>query len=251
MSASRSQHVGTFLQVLIIMAAIAVLASFANAATVPSGFTDSTVAGGLTNCEGFCNPPNSNFRDPIYSYSNDAQTCAITGGAFYNPQVVQFPSNFVGNYFFSDFCGGWIKVLNPNAGNTVNDFATGISSPVDLKVSNDGSLYYLARGSGSVNRIQFSTGDNVAPQVNITNPANGATLARKANVTLTANANDNVGVARVEFYVNGSLQCTDSSASYSCNWKVPNPPNRTYQIEARAFDQAGNSGSAVVQVISR
>jgi Glucose/sorbosone dehydrogenases len=215
---------------------------------------DDGIAGsnyGWPTCEGFCNPPNSNFRDPIYSYANDAQTRAITGGVFYNPQVVQFPSNFVGNYFFSDFCGGWIKTLNPNAGNSVSDFAAGISSPVDLKVSNDGSLYYLARGSGSVNRIQFSSGDNVAPQVSITNPVNDSTVARKANVTLTANASDNVGVARVEFYVNGSLQCTVSSASYSCNWKVPNPPNRTYQIEARAFDQAGNSASGTVQVTSR
>jgi hypothetical protein len=160
-------------------------------------------------------------------------------------------SNFVGNYFFSDFCGGWVKTLNPNAVNAVSDFAAGIPSPVDLKVSNDGSLYYLARGSGSVNRIQFTSGDNVAPQVNITNPVNGATVARKANVMLTANANDNVGVARVEFYVNGTLQCTDSSAAYSCNWKVPNPPNRTYQIEARAFDGAGNSASGIVQVTSR
>jgi hypothetical protein len=43
---------------------------------------------------------------------NDASTCAITGGAFYNPQVPQFPSNFIGNYFFADFCGGWIRKLD-------------------------------------------------------------------------------------------------------------------------------------------
>ena len=49
MSAPRSQHVDTFLQTLIIIAAITVLASFATAATVPAGFTDSIVAGGLTN----------------------------------------------------------------------------------------------------------------------------------------------------------------------------------------------------------
>jgi glucose/arabinose dehydrogenase len=216
---------------------------------------DDGIAGsnyGWNICEGVCNPPNPNFRDPIYQYANDAQTCAITGGAFYNPQIVQFPSNFVGNYFFSDFCGGWIKTLNPNAENAVSDFAAGISLPVDLKVSNDGSLYYLARGSGSVNRIQFSSsGDNIPPQVNLTSPLNGATVARKANVTLSATASDNVGVARVEFYVNGNLQCTASGGPYTCNWKVPNPPNRTYQIEARAFDQAGNSASAAVQVTSR
>src|ERR1700741_740264 len=218
---------------------------------------DDGIAGsnyGWPTCAGFCTPPNPGFRDPIFVYANTGQDCAITGGAFYNPQVIQFPSSFVGNYFFSDFCGGWIRKLDLANGNAVSDFATGISNPVDLKVSPDGSLYYLARGSGSVSRIAF-TGeppppptDNIPPTVSITNPANGATVARKATVTITATASDNVGVTRVEFLVNGSLQCTDTTATYSCNWKVPNQPNKTFQLQARAFDQAGNVGTASVQV---
>jgi glucose/arabinose dehydrogenase len=203
---------------------------------------------GWPTCEGFCNPPNASFRDPIFAYMNDAQTCAITGGAFYNPQAPQFPANFVGNYFFADFCGGWIRRLDPAAGNAVSDFATGISSPVDLMVSPDGFLYYLARGAGSVNRIGFSSSDNVAPTVAITNPANNAMVARKSNVTITATASDNAGVARVDFLINGALQCSDTTAPYSCVWRVPNPMNRTYQIQARAFDAAGNNATATVQV---
>jgi glucose/arabinose dehydrogenase len=206
---------------------------------------------GWPNCEGFCNPPNSNFRDPIFQYANDAQTCAITGGAFYNPQVGQFPSNFVGNYFFADFCGGWIKKLDPSMGNAVTDFATGISSPVDLKVSADGFLYYLARGSGSISRIGFGSADTIPPTVSINNPADGAIVARKASVTIQASASDNSGVARVEFSVNGALQCTDTTAPYSCNWKVPSAPNKRYQLQAQAFDQVGNSAAATVAVTSR
>ena len=207
---------------------------------------------GWPNCEGFCNPPNANFRDPIFAYANDASTCAITGGAFYNPQVNQFPSNFVGSYFFADFCGGWIRRLDPANGNAVTDFATGISSPVDLKVSADGFLYYLARGAGSVGRIGFTqSGDNVAPTVSITSPANGATVARKSNVTITASASDNVGVTRVEFLVNGALQCTDTAAPYSCVWRVPAAMNKTYQLQARGFDLAGNVGTSSVQVTAR
>ena len=206
---------------------------------------------GWPTCEGFCNPPNPSFRDPIFAYMNDAQTCAITGGAFYNPQAPQFPSNFVGNYFFADFCGGWIRRLDPVNGNAVTDFATGINLPVDLQVSPDGFLYYLARGAGSVNRIGFqAAGDNIAPTVAITNPANGATVPRKSDVTITATASDNVGVARVEFLVNGSLRCTDTVAPYSCVWRVPNPMNRTHTIQARAFDAAGNNAAATIQVRS-
>ena len=209
-------------------------------------------------CEGFCSPPDPNFTDPIFIYENTGVQCAITGGSFYNPDVVQFPPDFVGGYFFADFCGGWIHRLSLTNGVAVSDFATGISSPVDLKVSPDGFLYYLARGSvtGSVNRISFTGGgggggDTVAPTVSITSPANGATVARRATITITANASDNVGVTRVEFLVGGALQCTDTTAPYSCNWKVPNTPNQNYQLSARAFDAANNAGLATIQVTAK
>lgn len=206
-------------------------------------------------CEGFCNPPDPRFRDPIFIYENTGTECAITGGDFYNPAVVQFPSNFLGGYFFADFCGGWIRRLDLTNGVSVSEFATGISNPVDLKVSPDGFLYYLARGSGSVNRVGFTGGggggDTIAPTVSITNPADGTNVARKATITITASASDNVGVTRVEFLVSGLLQCTDTTAPYSCNWRVPNTPNKTFQLQARAFDLAGNSATASVQVTAR
>ena len=84
-------------------------------------------------CEGFCSPPNASFRDPIFAYANDAQTCAITGGAFYNPQIMQFPTSYLGNYFFADFCGGWIHTLDPANSNSVGNFASGISSSIQAR----------------------------------------------------------------------------------------------------------------------
>jgi glucose/arabinose dehydrogenase len=100
---------------------------------------------------------NPSFRSPLLAYTHgfSATTgCAIAGGAFYNPATVQFPQNFVGQYFFADLCSGWIRVFDPATG-TASGFATNISSPVDLKVGADGSLYYLARGSSAVFRVQF------------------------------------------------------------------------------------------------
>ena len=101
---------------------------------------------------------NPQFRSPLFSYLHgfSATTgCAIAGGAFYNPVTVQFPQSFVGKYFFADLCTGWIRLFDPSTG-TASDFASNISSPVDLKVGADGSLYYLARGSGAVFRVQFN-----------------------------------------------------------------------------------------------
>jgi glucose/arabinose dehydrogenase len=101
---------------------------------------------------------NPSFRSPLFVYahgSSGTTGCAIAGGAFYNPATVQFPADFVGKYFFADLCSGWIRVFNPTTGTAVG-FATNISNPVDLKVGADGSLYYLARGSSAVFRVQFT-----------------------------------------------------------------------------------------------
>ena len=105
---------------------------------------------------------NPNFRPPLFAYQHGISPttgCAIAGGAFYNPATVQFPQSFVGKYFFGDLCSGWIRVFDP-ASATASSFASGISSPVDMKVGADGSLYYLARGPGSdtgaLSRVQFA-----------------------------------------------------------------------------------------------
>lgn len=98
------------------------------------------------------------FRSPLFTYAHgfSATTgCAIAGGAFYNPTTVQVPPSFVGKYFFADLCSGWIRVFDPTTA-TASEFAANISNPVDLKIGADGSLYYLARGSGAVFRVQFS-----------------------------------------------------------------------------------------------
>ena len=104
---------------------------------------------------------NPAFRGPIFYYghgTSDTTGCAIVGAAFYNPPVSQFPSSYIGKYFFADLCGGWIRVFDPDTG-AARGFATGISSPVDLQVGPDGALYYLAQGSGGqVFRISALSG---------------------------------------------------------------------------------------------
>ncbi|MEP7273932.1 MAG: PQQ-dependent sugar dehydrogenase [Acidobacteriota bacterium] len=179
---------------------------------------------GWNTCEGPCNPPNGNLRDPIYSYLNDADTCAITGGAFYNPPTVQFPATFLGTYFFADFCGGWIKNLNPGNANAVADFATSISSAVDLKVSSSGSLYYLARGAGSVRRINYPA-NMIAPTIN-PHPGNQSVVVG-ASATFTVGAtgtppftyqwqrnNVDIGGETSSSYMLSNAQLSDSGATF-------------------------------------
>ena len=116
---------------------------------------DDGIAGsnyGWPQTEGPQPPGVPGLRYPIYSYPHGPE-CAIVGAAFYNPADQSFPPEYVGDYFFADLCAGWIRRLDL-ATLTVTDFATGISSPVDLAVSSDGGLYYLARGDGAVHVIR-------------------------------------------------------------------------------------------------
>ncbi|HKR66933.1 MAG TPA: PQQ-dependent sugar dehydrogenase, partial [Thermoanaerobaculia bacterium] len=97
---------------------------------------------------------NPAYRTPLFSYGHVNSQCAIAGGTFYAPEVRQFPASNVESYYFADLCAGWIHRLDTNFAS--NDFATALSSPVDLLVGHDGSLYYLARGTSSVARIRWT-----------------------------------------------------------------------------------------------
>ena len=102
---------------------------------------------GWPDTEGPTNNPN--FESPFSAYDRRGTgECAIAGGAFYSPITMQFPAQYAGLYFFADLCKGWIHTVDPDTAD-VDDFATGITFPVDLSVSDDGSLYYLARGASA------------------------------------------------------------------------------------------------------
>ena len=95
------------------------------------------------------------YTDPIYWYQHINGACAITGGDFYNPDVPQFPSQYVGMYFFADYCAGWIQYIDPSEPGPGTSFAT-TPSPVDIVGGYDGSLYYLARGTNAAYKITYT-----------------------------------------------------------------------------------------------
>ncbi len=90
--------------------------------------------------------------------------------------------------------------------------------------------------------------DATPPTVAISAPTNGATVSGR--VSVTASASDNIGVARVEFRVNGSLKATDTAAPYSFSLSTRKLKG-LLTIEARAFDAAGNAATTSVQVTAQ
>lgn len=89
---------------------------------------------------------------------------------------------------------------------------------------------------------------NVAPTVSITSPANGATFAAGANITLNANAADSDGsVSKVDFYQGSTLLGTDTSSPYSFTWN--GVAAGSYALTAKATDNGGaTTTSAAVNI---
>jgi hypothetical protein len=92
--------------------------------------------------------------------------------------------------------------------------------------------------------------DTTPPTVAVTAPAPGATISGTVNVT--ADAADNVGVAAVQFKVDGAdLAVEDTTAPYSVSWNTTTSSNGTHNLTAVARDAAGNpttSGAVTVTV---
>ena len=93
--------------------------------------------------------------------------------------------------------------------------------------------------------------DPTPPTVSITSPTSGSTVSVRSTVTITASATDNVGVTKVEFRVNGSLKCTDTTPFYTCAWNVPAKKNTSYTLQARAYDAAGNTSIHSISVTAK
>ena len=106
----------------------------------------------------------------------------LRGARFYNPPAQQFPAQYLGKYFFQDFCNGWVRVLDP-ANNSVTPFATfpsGTTFPTDMRVSPDGSLYILSRASGGGN-VEPSLGGLLQDSVPAVCAAGDHAAARSTN----------------------------------------------------------------------
>ncbi len=84
-----------------------------------------------------------------------------------------------------------------------------------------------------------SPADTTPPTVSITSPAPGATVFGTTN--LTASASDNVGVAGVQFRIDGvNVGAEDTTAPYSIPWNTASVSDGSHTITAVARDDAGN-----------
>ncbi len=112
------------------------------------------------------------LTQPFYAYSH-ATGCAITGGAFNSGGTTTFPAAYRGMFFFSEFCSGEIRMIDPADPGRTSVFATNAEYPMNIEFGPGGELYYIARGAGaggapgigtgSVRRIAFAA--DVPPSI--------------------------------------------------------------------------------------
>jgi pectate lyase len=101
-----------------------------------------------------------------------------------------------------------------------------------------------AAGNSTTSASVSVTVNNAAagpPTVSMTAPASGATVSGTA-VTVTATASNNVGVAGVQFKLDGAnLGAEDATSPYSVTWNSTTASNGSHTLTAVARDAAGNT----------
>lgn len=194
-------------------------------------------------------PPRVDVTAPLVSITSPTQGQTISGTS-----TVQISA--------TDEVGvSSVTLLIDGVPQSTPDTTSPYAFSVDTKLMSNGSHSFQARaqdasgneGSSTVVgvTVQNTVPDTTPPTVSITSPANGAVVGIKSNVTIQATAQDNVLVSRVEFYVNGSLTCTDTSAPYSCTFRTGGKRNATYSLNAKAVDTSGNSATSTLKITAR
>lgn len=135
--------------------------------------------------------------------------------------------------------GALVKAANPAL--TASQIVNVMTSTADDLGTAGYDVYY---GAGRVNAAravamaQSIVVDTTPPTVSLTDPASGATVT--GMVVISATASDNVGVSRVEFYVNNVLLSTSQAAPYQATWDTTRASNGTATLTAYAYDTSGN-----------
>ncbi len=101
-------------------------------------------------------------------------------------------------------------------------------------------LWVLRLTDAPTSNVTENTTDTIAPEASITSPPNGATVS--STITVTASASDNIGVAGVQFKLDGTnLGAEDFSSPYSISFNTKTASNGARTLTATARDSTGNT----------
>jgi hypothetical protein len=135
-------------------------------------------------------------------------------------------------------------------------FGTDTSAPYSFSWNTqtvaNGGYTLTARATDANGHVgTFTVGvtvDNTAPAVALTSPVSGAALS--GIVSLQAEATDNEGVARVDFFVDGVLAASATAVPFHADWDSGSVVNGSHTLLARAHDAANNVTASTQVTVS-
>lgn len=89
-------------------------------------------------------------------------------------------------------------------------------------------------------------GQDQPPSVSITSPKNGDFV--KKTITIKANASDDKGVTKVEFYIDNVFKGTDTGPPYEWSWDTTKYTSGAHTIKARAYDTINQTAEHTIRV---
>ena len=143
-------------------------------------------------------------------------------------------------------CTNFTQVATPT-GTTFNDTGRSASTTYRYQVRAVDQAANLSAFSTIATATTPAVSDTAPPSAAVTAPVPGSVVS--GNVTLSASATDNVGVAAVQFLLDGAnLGVEDTTAPYSMAWDTTSVSNGVHTLQARARDAAGNSATSSTSV---
>ena len=133
---------------------------------------------------------------------------------------------------------------------------------VDLLLKNSDDIgtagYDTYYGNGRVNasravaaaKALVSTIDTVAPVATVISPTEGS-IVRSPSQRIDVRGTDNVAVTRLELYVDGKLIGSSNTATASFTWNTRKAASGLHQIQAYAYDAAGNAGASAITTVRK
>ena len=202
--------------------------------------------------------------DPYFGFGRVNAAAAVQAAADMTPKDNEAPQASILTPAGGATVVGWVAVavhavddvgvsrvdLYADSSLVGTDFTAPYQFSWDSAQCRDGAATITARaydGAGNAGDAAPVTVnvDNMPPTVAILSPADGSSV--RGRVTLSARASDDVTVSSLTLAVDGQTMCTSSGATVSCDWK-PGDLRGDHTITARAEDEAGNVGSAIISV---